>query len=206
MTQAATTIVVRPAGAERETLFVALLCVAILLAASAVVALRATSSQTTAVAPWQIDARGALTAAEQGINADLRVAADDIHASLVGGKIPTSEELAGEALPPFAVDATTKTRGGHVWSIVPARDEFVAWLGRSSSLQVAGSFLLRVATHKAADHDDAHAHAAHTSPTIWLNRSATAVVDRLSNEALIAAGWKEIVSRYDASVTREGMR
>lgn len=202
MTGAGTSIVVRPAGAERETLFVTLLCAAILLTAGAVVALRIAPSQTTAIASWQIDARDGLTAAEQGVNADLRVAVDDIRASLEGGKIPTAEELAGDALPPFTSDATSQARGGHVWSTIPTRDGSAAWLGRSSAPQVAGSFLLWVARDEAASGDHAHRKENSALATIWLNRSASPIAPGLSNDALIASGWKEIVSRYDASVTR----
>jgi hypothetical protein len=202
LTGAGTSIVVRPAGAERETLAVALLCAAILLCAGGVVALRTTPFQTTAIGSWQIDTRDVLTAAEQGINADLRVAADDIRALLESGKIPTAEELAGDALPPFAMDATSQARGGHVWSTIPTRDGFAAWLGRSSAPQVAGSFLLRVAKDEAVSGDHAHRKESTARATIWLNPSASLGTPGLSNDALIASGWKEIVNRYDASVTR----
>ncbi|MFC3075191.1 DUF6162 family protein [Shinella pollutisoli] len=184
-----TRVVVRPAGAERETLFVALLCLAILLAAGTAVGLRTRAPEAVATQAWQVDARDGLTAAEQGINADLRVAADDIAFALEGGGVPTPEELAEDALPPFARDATTAGRGGHAWSLVPAADGFAAWLGRSAAPDAAGSLLLRIATEDRA-------------VSVWLDRSADAAVPGLSDEALIAAGWKEVVSSYDASVTR----
>ncbi|WP_439622627.1 DUF6162 family protein [Shinella sp.] len=188
----ATSVTVRPAGAERETLLVVLLCLAILLVAGTVVGLRTRAPDVAAVAEWQIDARDGLTAAEQGLNADLRVAAGDIAFALESGTTPTPEELAEEALPPFAKDAATAGRGGHLWSLVPADSGFAGWLGRTASGDVAGSLLLRIATKHEAD----------GGVSVWLNRSADAALPGLSNETLIAAGWKEIVSRYDASVTR----
>lgn len=188
----ATRVTVRPAGAERETLLIALLCLAILLVAGTVVGLRTRVPEIAAIAEWQVDARDGLTTAEQGINADLRVAADDIAFALEGGTTPTPEELADEALPPFARDAATMGRGGHLWSLVPAESGFAGWLGRTAAGDVAGSLLLRVATKHDMD----------GAVSVWLNRSADAALAGLSNEALIAAGWKEIVSRYDASVTR----
>jgi hypothetical protein len=188
----ATSVTVRPAGAERETLFVALLCLAILLAAATVVGLRTRTLEVAAVAEWQIDARDGLTTAEQGINADLRVAAGDIAFALENGTTPTPEDLADEALPPFARDAATAGRGGHLWTLMPVEDGFAGWLGRTAAGEVAGSLLLRIATKHEAD----------GAVSVWLNRSADAALADLSNEALIAAGWKEIVSRYDASVTR----
>ncbi len=193
----ASRVIVRPAGAERETIFVALLCLAIVLAAGTVVGLRTRAPHVAAAAEWQIDARNGLTAAEQGLNADLRVAAEDIAFALDGGAAPTPEALAGEALPPFAKDAATASRGGHAWSLVPAEDGFAGWLGTTGSTGVAGSLLLRLATT-----EDGHAHEAEGRASVWLNRSADAAVSGLSNEALVASGWKEIVSRYDASVTR----
>jgi hypothetical protein len=190
-----TRVTVRPAGAERETLFVALLCLAIVLAAGTIVGLRTRAPDIVAITDWQIDARDELTAAEQGLNADLKVAADDIAFALKGGTVPTPEDLADEALPPFARDAATAGRGGHVWSLLPARDGFAGWLGKTASTEIAGSLLLRIAIEKEHAHVDGGA-------SVWLNRSTKADADGLSNAALIAAGWKEIVSRYDASVTR----
>ena len=59
-------------------------------------------------------------------------------------------------------------------------------------LAVAGSFLMRVGT-------DANA-----APDIWLKRSAdSAPAEDLSDAALSAAGWKQIVAQFDAGVTRE---
>lgn len=192
-----TSVIVRPAGAERETLFVALICLAIVLAAGTLVGLRTRTPDLVAIAEWQIDARGGLTAAEQGLNADLRAAADDIAAGLDGGATPTPEDLAEEALPPFVRDATTAARGGHVWSVVPSADGFAGWLGSTASTDIAGSLFLRMAAKT-----DGHAHGAAEAVSVWLHPSAEAAVGGLSNEALIASGWKEIVSRYDASVTR----
>jgi hypothetical protein len=190
-------VVVRPAGAERETLFVALLCLAIVLAAGTVVGLRTRAPHVAAAAEWQIDARDGLTAAEQGLNADLKVAAEDIAFALEGGAAPSPQDLADDGLPPFTADATSAGRGGHAWSLVPADDGFAGWLGTTSSTGVAGSLLLRLTIM-----EDGHAHAADEAVSVWLNRSKDAAVSGLSNAALVASGWKEIVSRYDASVTR----
>lgn len=191
-----TRVIVRPAGAERETLFVALLCLAIVLAAATVIGFRTRAPELVTVAEGQVDARDGLTAAEQGLNADLQVAADDIAVALEGGEAPSPKDLAEEGLPPFATDATSAGRGGHAWTLVPVADGFAGWLGQTASTDTAGSLLLRVAVK------DDHAHEAESAVSVWLNRSKDAVVSGLSNEALIASGWKEIVSRYDASVTR----
>ena len=63
---------VRPAGAGHETLYVLLLCLLILTVAGAVVAWRHDAPDTTTLPAHQLDARRDLSAAEQGIYADLR--------------------------------------------------------------------------------------------------------------------------------------
>ncbi|MCO5140147.1 MAG: DUF6162 family protein [Shinella sp.] len=174
-----------------------LLCAVIVLVAGTVVGLRTRAPDVVSVAEWQVDARDGLTAAEQGLNADMKVAAAEIASVLAAGSVPTPEELAEEALPPFAKDATSKGRGDHLWSLVPSDGAFAGWLGETASVEIAGSLLLRIATTA-----DGHGHTEEGASSVWLSRSADTAVSGLSNEALIASGWKEIVSRYDASVTR----
>jgi hypothetical protein len=189
------TRLVRPAGAGAETVLVLILCGVILIASAVIIALRTAPAAPKPLANWQIDARMDLTAAEQGINADLRIAADDIAVALQGGEVPTAKALAAEALTPFLKDATTDARGGHVWETIEGSDSFTGWLGRSASPELAGSMLLRIRADGGAEQK--------ARISVWLKRSTTATVARLTDEALIASGWKEITSRYDASVTRD---
>lgn len=191
-----TRVVVRPAGAGRETLFVAGLCALIIACAATVATIRGRPSDEVVLASWRIDARDGLNAAEQGLNADLTAAAEDIRAELASGEAPSPDRLAEEALPPFAKDATAARRGAHVWSLV--RDgETLGYLGVSGDNATARTLLLRIA----AASGDAHGHGPENGPTVWAHASAIAV-ERLSDEALIAAGWTQVASRYDASVTR----
>ena len=67
---------VRPAGAGHETLYVLLGSVLILALAATVVGLRQQSHEAQALDAHQVDARLDLNAAEQGIYADLQVAAE----------------------------------------------------------------------------------------------------------------------------------
>ena len=190
-----TRVLVRPAGSGRETLVVAALCAVIVAVAATVATIRARPADQAVLAAWRIDARDGLNAAEQGLNADLTAAAEDIRAIAAGGEAPTPERLADEALPPFVQDATTLKRGGHAWSLV--RDgERLGYLGATADAATARSLLLRIA------HEDAHGHGGDAAPTVWAHQSAT-TVSGLSDERLIAAGWKQVTSRYDASVTRE---
>ncbi|SMQ29823.1 hypothetical protein SAMN04488483_5101 [Pseudomonas helmanticensis] len=184
-----TTQIVRPAGAGHETLNVLLLCLLILAIAGSVVAWRGVSHEPEPVASNQLDARRDLRAAEQGIYADLRVTLDEIHLLREEHKaLPTPQNLADEGFAPFAQDASSVSRGGHVWQMLAG----TAYYGHSQTPAVAGSFLMRVSADDKA------------APDIWLSRDADLKpAADLSDAALSAAGWKQIVAQYDAGVTRE---
>jgi hypothetical protein len=184
-----TTQIVRPAGAGHETLNVLLLCLLILAIAGSVVAWRGVSHEPEPVATNQLDARRDLSAAEQGIYADLRVTLDEIRLLREEQQaVPTPQNLADEGFAPFAQDASSVSRGGHAWQLLAD----TAYFGQSQNPAVAGSFVMLLgADDKAA-------------PDIWLNRDAAVQAPaQFSADALSAAGWKQIVAQYDAGVTRE---
>ncbi|MFJ4143756.1 DUF6162 family protein [Pseudomonas sp. NPDC089734] len=180
--------IVRPAGAGHETLYVLLLCLLILSVAATVVGLRGEKHEADAVASHQLDARRDLSAAEQGIYADLRVTLDEIRLLTQEQQTPvTPQQLSDEGFAPFAQDASSVSRGNHAWQMLEQ-----SYLGLSQAPTVAGSFLMRVHADDKGEAD------------IWINRqaSATAPTD-LGDKALISAGWKQVVAQYDAGVTRE---
>ncbi|NWC96892.1 MULTISPECIES: DUF6162 family protein [unclassified Pseudomonas] len=180
-----TTHVVRPAGAGHETLYVLLLCLMILAVAGTVVALRGESQEVAAVPSHQLDARRDLSAAEQGIYADLRVTLDEIHLlQEEHSTLPTPGQLAEEGFAPFAQDASSVSRGDHRWQLLDS-----AYLGLSQTPALSGSLLMRISG---------------AEPDIWLNRNAnlTAPTD-LTDQALINAGWQQVVAQFDAGVTRQ---
>lgn len=184
-----TTQIVRPAGAGHETLNVLLLCLLILAIAGSVVAWRGVSHEPEPVATNQLDARRDLSAAEQGIYADLRVTLDEIRLLREEQQaVPTPQNLADEGFAPFAQDASSVSRGGHAWQLLAD----TVYFGQSQTPAVAGSFVMLLgADDKAA-------------PDIWLNRDAAVQAPaQFSADALSAAGWKQIVAQYDAGVTRE---
>ncbi|MCO7516300.1 DUF6162 family protein [Pseudomonas guariconensis] len=180
---------VRPAGAGHETLYVLLAAVLIVVLAATVVGLRGERQDEQAVASHQLDVRRDLNAAEQGIYTDLWVAFDEIQALREEqSQAPQVEALAEDGLPPFVADASSASRGNHQWQWLDAG----AYLGRSQDAQVAGSFLLVLPPD-----GDSH-------PDVWLRRDGTATPPAdLGQEALIAAGWQQVVSHYDAGVTRQ---
>ncbi|WP_282354202.1 DUF6162 family protein [Pseudomonas sp. PS01303] len=184
-----TTQVVRPAGAGHETLNVLLLCLLILAVAGSVVAWRGVSHEPEPVASHQFDARRDLSASEQGIYADLRVTLDEIRLLREEQQtLPTPKNLADEGFAPFAQDASSVSRGGHAWQLLAD----TAYFGHSQAPAVAGSFVMLLSTDNSA------------APDIWLNRDADLKVPtELTDAALSASGWKQIVAQYDAGVTRE---
>jgi hypothetical protein len=181
--------VVRPAGAGHETLYVLLAALLIVALAAGVVSLRGERDDEQPIAAHQLDARRDLNAAEQGIHTDLWVAVDEIRALRdEAGAAPGVEALAEEGLPPFVADASSQSRGSHQWSQLPGS----AYLGRSQDPTVAGSFLLIV-----PGTDEAQ-------PDLWLRRDSSAMApDSLAPDTLIAAGWQQVVTHYDAGVTRQ---
>lgn len=198
------TQIVRPAGAGHETLAVLAACALILAMAGTVVTLRAVPEQSHAVAAHQLDARRDLTASEQGVYADLRVALDEIHAERgAQAGLPSVAALAEMGLPPFAQDASSVQRGAHVWTLVAA-DGLQAYVGLSADNAIAGSMLLRLAPAPAHAHGHAEAaHAADSEADIWLHRNAQAAPSALDDAQLTRAGWRQIVARFDAGVTRQ---
>lgn len=179
------TQVVRPAGAGHETLYVLLLCLLIVAVAGSVVAWRHESQAVTSVAAHQLDARRDLSAAEQGIFADLRVTLDEIQLLREeAGTLPPPAQLAEEGFAPFAHDASSISRGNHTWQMLGEQ----AYLGISPNPEVAGSFLLRLGEQ----------------PDIWLNRQHDVrPVTDLSDAALNQSGWQQVIAQFDAGVTRQ---
>ncbi len=193
--------VVRPAGAGHETLWVLLAAAGVLALAALVVGVRAQPSSGAALAGHQLDARTQLNAAEQGVHADLLVAAEEIAALRDEDQaMPTVARLRELGLPPFAAGPEARARGAHEWRSSPQGQD-VAFVGRSAEPQVAASMLLRVpASRRPAA--DGHAHA--DAVEIWIQREGPAAwPEGVDDPALVRQGWRQVVTRYDAGVTRK---
>jgi|AGTN01.2.fsa_nt_gi hypothetical protein len=179
--------IVRPAGAERETGWVLLASGLILAAAVVAVGLRPAAPAGPVLAAHQVESRTGLTAAEQGLYADLKVAGEEIEAlRQVAGRAPAPLDLATEALPPFAADSSAAARGGHGWSLMET-GRGAAYVGVSAAPETAGSLVLLLDGHGAE---------------VWLKRAAEAPPAALDEAALIGAGWKQVTSTFEAGVTR----
>lgn len=172
--------IVRPAGAGHETLYVLLLCLLILGVAAGVVSLHRDTQETHSLASHQLDARRDLTAAEQGIYADLRVTLDEIRLLATEQQPPvTPQQLGDEGFAPFAQDASSVSRGGHTWQMVEQ-----SYLGLSQAPNVAGSFLMRIDSDNQPDITAApRSHLSATSATKpWSTRAG----NRSSRNSMLA--------------------
>ena len=182
---------VEPAGASRETLYLLGLCLLILAMAAAVIALQQESTTEVQLESYQLDARRDLSAAEQGLYADLLVALEEIHyLKDETGALPPPAELADESFPPFATDMSSTQRGGHQWELARL-DGGAVYLGISQELAIAGHFLLLADANSPL------------SDTLWLNASPAAGLPAdLQQSTLIAAGWQQLIREFDRGVTR----
>ncbi|MGE0097311.1 MAG: DUF6162 family protein [Hydrogenophaga sp.] len=196
------TQVVRPAGAGHETLWVMLAAAAVLAVAAIVIGVRAEPSANAALAAHQVDARTQLNAAEQGVHADLLVAAEEITAlSEADRALPRVEQLREMDLPPFAAGAVAAARGAHEWRIA-AQGRDMGYVGRSAAPEVAASFLLRFSLKPPSPAQEAHDHEDHVE--VWVLRDQWQTwPDHLDSASLTRLGWREVVVRYDAGVTRK---
>jgi HAMP domain-containing protein len=198
-----TTQVVRPAGAGHETLWVLLASACVLLVAAILIGARAQPLEAVALSAHQIDARTQLNAAEQGVHADLLVAAEEISAMADADKaMPRVEQLRDMDLPPFAAGVGSSARGAHEWRTA-AQGHDVAYVGRSAAPDVAASFLLRLSAPEEAEASPkGHAHGG--EPEVWVHRESLQVWPaQLDAPSLMRQGWRQVVVRYDAGVTRK---
>ena len=197
-----TTQVVRPAGAGHETLWVLLASACVLVVAALLIGARAQPLAAAALSPHQVDARTQLNAAEQGVHADLLVAAEEITAMAETDKrLPGVEQLRGMDLPPFAAGVGSSARGAHEWRTT-AQGHDVAYVGRSTAPDVAASFLLRLPSPGAAAAPNAHRH--DEVAEVWVHREGPqAWPEQLDDASLTRQGWRQVVVRYDAGVTRK---
>lgn len=194
--------VVRPASAGHETLWVGLAAAVVLAVAAMVIGVRSQPLASAALASHQIDARTQLNAAEQGVHADLLVAAEEITALAdTPGGWPRVEQLRDMDLPPFAAGIGSTARGAHEWRTT-AQGHEVAYVGRSTASDVAASFLLRLPVPDPAGTKDAHQHD-DDAAQVWVHREGPKDwPEQLDDASLTRQGWRQVVVRYDAGVTR----
>lgn len=196
-----TDVVVKPAGIGAENKYLLLLVLAIVLLSAAVILLDRTPLPEHQYEENQLDAGRDLNPVEQGIYADLKSAAEEIRWQLEAGTAPSIESLAADFIPPFVQDAVSDERGHHQWQLQQLPEQSLYW-GLSGNAVQAGSFLLLI-----GDHDNQTAESSNPS-SIWYHpgsaESIDSHTDKLSTSELHHQGWLQVVSHFNASVTRPG--
>ncbi len=143
--------VIAPATARRETLYVAVSCVAIVVLAGFIIGVRGTVEASQELAEYQVSAYSGLNPTEQGVYNDLLAASLDIdlyHADTLHW--PSVLQLQGQYISPFVRDLSWQQRGKLDWQMdVPDLEQqhTVAYYALSQSPDSSGSFLLWM-THK----------------------------------------------------------
>lgn len=171
-------VTVRPSSVARETRGVLAACLGILALAALYVVWLPQDTKIETVAAGTLDARTDLTAAEQGIYADLIAATPDLAAE----PNAAPEALSEAALPPFIPDAGWKSRGAHQWKRLQS-----GWLiGVSSDPKLAGHFLVS---------------SAGPDLLVWLNRSS-AEVGETHDRDLMISDWHPVGRVFTKGVTR----
>ncbi|AHG64644.1 DUF6162 family protein [Advenella mimigardefordensis] len=189
---------IRPAGAGHETAAVLAACAVIVLLATLTIVLRTTSAPVSQIQAGQVDARHGLTAAEQGVYADLLVAAQEIGLAQTP---PQVSDLAEQMIPPFVTDASTERRGGHDWQM-KQDGQMVAYIGVTHAPDTAGSMLLRMTPPTDAT---AHADQQDSTVQVWLQKDTgrpAHLPTALTADSLAQEGWQQVVSQFDAGATR----
>jgi len=189
---------VRPAGGSAETWWLASFAVLVVLVSALAIGTRGPVSRVAVLSTWQVNAFTGLNSSELGTFNALYTSAmeiDAVHEDGDGGwlDVPELEEL---FIPPFARDAAWRRQGKLHWKRnipVSERMDIALYLGVPEDRDVSGAFLL-VMLHDHAK-KQGNASAEHARFEVWHN-TATKVKFPIAvtDQALIAAGWKEVVA------------
>jgi hypothetical protein len=213
-----TTVLIKPKGVRDENIGVLIVAlITVLLAAIYIHFDREATTDTFVKADHQIDARYDLNPADQGLYADLLAATEEILWRIEDDEPIDLSSLADDLIPPFVMDAVSQERGGHQWSEHKTSSAWL-FLGNTQASEVAGSFVAVIAVSDIATSNTAtqHAHQHGTDDqdeaaprvSIWYHQGEvtpfTQEADPSIETHLLAHDWKEVISHFDASVTRPG--
>lgn len=193
-------VIVRPSGAGMETRLVLLVALLTIAICGGVIALRNTRARATEIPTWKVDAFNELRSQELATFNALYTAAPEIEAFHEDGtnRWPSVDQLRAEYIPPFVQDAAWKKNGGLGWarSIISTQDKHIAcYLGNPLDPAVSRSFLL-VMLHDHVKKEGNAGGAIHAPYEIWAHPSSAAgFPEMVTDQALINAGWREVVAR-----------
>lgn len=182
--------IVPPARATKETLYVLAVCVLSIVVAAGIVRINQKDSQLQqSLSADEISLRYDLSAAEQGVFADLQVAFDDWLLQDENEPPPSVADWIANDFPPFNDQAEAGQRGNHQWTLLHQEGQAAYW-GQSQDVATAGSLLWLLPAQRQGS-DMQHFE-------VWHHKgSPSALPHRLDGEHLRAAGWKRINRNAD---------
>jgi len=192
--------IVLPAKGGRETSWLLLVAALIVLCCATVIGMRINTNYKKTIDTWQINAFASLEGAEISIFNALQTAAEEIDEthSMEGTRWMSVEELEALYIPPFAKDAAWRKQGKMEWTMKTIhRDDLhlALYLGHPQEENVPSAFLLLMLHDHKKKQGNMASVPSHAPYEIWINDKNNAGFPRIiTDQALIAAGWKEIVA------------
>jgi len=167
---------------------------------------RARADAVSADEPWRMDAFADLSPGELAVFNDLRIAAPEIEAMHEeDGGWPSVAELEAAYMPPFVRDTSWRGSGRLAWarSVIATSDTHIALYLASPEMCGESRSLLLLLTHDHVRRQGNAAGRTHPSYEVWLHQAcAPDFPEIVTDQALISAGWREVVARTGDSETR----
>ncbi len=191
---------VNPAKGGTETLWLLMVTAVILIGCGTAIGMRMHTNYEKRIETWQIDAFAELEAGEISIFNALQAAAEEINAThiLEGDYWVSVAELEELYVPPFAHDAAWHKQGKIQWAMkmVATDDRHIAlYLGHPQAEEIQSAFLLLLLHDHKKKQGNAAVGPTHAPYEIWINdKKNQGFPNIITDQALIAAGWKEIVA------------
>ncbi|PIE64407.1 MAG: hypothetical protein CSA26_08605 [Desulfobacterales bacterium] len=191
--------IVPPARGGRETRWVLVAAVCILVVCSAAIVTRTRDDSENRLKSWQLNAFSGLNGNEIGVFNALLTASieiEDIHTQ--EGYWIDVNALEKLYIPPFARDAAWKKQGRIVWKqkIINAENRHIAmYMGTPANDDIGGTFLLLMLHDHEKKQGNVGSRPGHAPFEIWFNRERGPEFPRIiTDQAFIGAGWKEVIA------------
>jgi hypothetical protein len=184
--------IVRPADARNEVYLLCVVVIAVLACWTIAIHGRSREGDELGLAPWQVGAFHDLNTREQGLFAELRLAAEEIHQTYLdeNGTWPRLSVIKKDGIAPFTPDAAWHNRGRLQWNDRVENNpgvDMVMLLGVSSDPKTTGSFLLEVHHHTQTKQDG-------PPYGIWYHPGQPVWPLATTPQSLANAGWKQVVA------------
>ncbi len=194
-----TTQIVSPASKGSESFYLFGVTLLIIASCAFLISLETGKEEKRTLQDYQIDAFVDLNSKELAVFNSLRTSALEINSfheeSGIEAPWPTVEQMQEDALPPFTKDVSWKKSGGYTWarSLRPKGNiDLAAFIGHPKDNH-CGSMLLLFTHEHGKKQGNVLDEPKHPPYEIWYHKAKyQPLPDVLTDQILIAAGWKEI--------------